>query len=523
MKNKIKFTKLQFTEICLILLLIIEFVFIIYTNFSLIDKNLDCDNAKLMEHIIKMWEEKNPAVPNWSYKTTVEWDCTAFFALPFYGLTKNIYFSCGLSNIILAAFLICTVFYIFYKKEIVYPLIASCIICIPYSIGMLDYFNMLFFAGAQYIIKVTIPLLFIGLVINIEDKNYGCRLSRLLLFFFSAAFAVFLFVSSMSSGIYVTVTGILPALIIYLIYKAIRWTRIPAGNTVLFGYSIGASLLGTHINKLIMGGTRGESMVLTNVYEIHSNIASSFIGMFELFGGTTENAFVEVLSVEGITMVGKVCVVITMLICGVIAVMRSVKGKSDLRTILLAAVFIWNCFILDLSCTRAGSSTYEYRYHLIGMLPLICVAAIVLAGSLHKLNNGQKTLFISAGILAVMFLVFTSYRSLISEGEKNSDLKEFVEYCDQYDVDLVYMYNESDNGDICRLISDKKIYMCLCDDGSVWAYDFYAQFVNGNMQTENVIVAVSDENIDFSDEFIIADHRLIEFDRIGNRTIYCFE
>lgn len=514
--------KNKYIKFLLMALLAVEILMIIVSNLTLIDNNLDCDNAKLMEHVIKMWEEKNMAIPNWSYKTTIEWDCTSFFAVPIYGLIKNIYVACGISNILLDALFLASIFYIFNKKDILYPLTACCIICIPYSIGMLDYFNMLFFAGAQYIIKVTIPLLFIGILINIEEGRYKDRLSKIQLAVFGLLYAVMLFTSSMSSGIYVTVTGILPAFIVYVVYKIMTWKKVPLGNICMFIYTVAAALIGTHINKLLMGGTRGESMVLNNVFNIHTNISSSFFGIFELMGGTTKDTDIMIMSAEGIAIVGKICIVILLLVCGIIALVQFVGKKADLTKIILLMIFIWNCFILDVSFTRAGSDTYEYRYHLIGIIPLICVTAIVLTDAMKKLNIGQCMCFAIAGTAALLFLEYESYLGLIIPVEKHEDLKDFVKYCDQFELDYVYMYNESDNGDICRLLSDKSQYISLCDDGSIWAYDYYEQFVDGTMQTENVIVALLDDNRDFDGDFVVAGHTLTEFDRIGSRTLYYF-
>lgn len=142
------------------------------------DQNLDCDNGKLFTHIMHMWTEKTFVLKDWYYSTTLEWDCSALFAVFFYGLTGNIYVACSLSNTILLLIFLAAVFYLFRGKNILYPLLCANLLCIPYRIGMLDYFNMLFFAGTQYIVKITIPLLLIGILLSLEQEDkrrQSCR------------------------------------------------------------------------------------------------------------------------------------------------------------------------------------------------------------------------------------------------------------------------------------------------------------------------------------------------------------
>lgn len=133
---------------------------------------IDYDGAKLYKHAIEMWNHKTLFIPDWKYITTMELDCSLLLALPFYALCRNIFLSFGIANILLIFTYVAVVYAIFqrtpYQK---YAFLAVNLILIPYSSGMLEYFNMMFFNGAQYVLKVLIPLLFILLLTTEREKE----------------------------------------------------------------------------------------------------------------------------------------------------------------------------------------------------------------------------------------------------------------------------------------------------------------------------------------------------------------
>ena len=129
-----------------------------------------------------------------------------------------------------------------------------------------------------------------------------------------------------------------------------------------------------------MDGGRGAGMILVSVFQIIANVFGCFAGIFELFGGISHelNVDVAVLSPEGVGILLKAVLVHTFIICGIVGFIKILRKKADLRLVLLLSVFIWNMFVLLATKTQAGSPTYEYRYHIIGMLPLICASVIIL-------------------------------------------------------------------------------------------------------------------------------------------------
>lgn len=80
-------------------LVVIEIACLIFYNLAA-NYVFDQDTAKLMYHTIKMWENKSLIIPDWTYMTTGEWDCSSILAMPIYGITGNIILSFAIANVL---------------------------------------------------------------------------------------------------------------------------------------------------------------------------------------------------------------------------------------------------------------------------------------------------------------------------------------------------------------------------------------------------------------------------------------
>ncbi|MCH5344091.1 MAG: hypothetical protein J1E64_08630 [Acetatifactor sp.] len=505
-------------EACLTLLLILQVLLIALSNLTLIDQTLDHDAAKLLKHIITMWEEKTWAIPQWSYLTTLEWDCTTLFALPLYGLTKNIYLACTLSNVIFTLILLRVIFLLFEGSDPLYPLLCANLVCIPYRVGMLDYYNMLFFSGAQYIVKILIPLLLIGILLLAEQKKPLVKNRRF--WFFTLLYLVLLTVSSSSSNVYVAACGLAPVFVAYLAYKFLKWERVPSLVFVLIGLSALCTFLGMRVNETLMGGTRAEGMKFCSVYDMLNNVSSCFFGLFELVGGATAEFDAVIFSVDGMIMLAKCLLMAAFLLCGLYAIVKCVKKRGDLRLILLLSVFVWNYFILNVSYSKAGASTYDYRYHLIGVIPLMCVAAVVMVQWFRGLSNIQQKWLFLCGFAAFFMFQVLVFREVFILGEQNKSLKDLVAYVDDMNLETVYTYYSGGEAEICRLLGGDCLYLDIDAEGLTMAHDYYSRYEYAPIWTENAIVAVYMR--DQGDSFELGEHLVVRFDTVGDWTLYYF-
>ena len=167
------YVKKEPVKAVLILLLAVQLCLIAHSNVTLLGQSIDGDKAMLFKHIEEIWRNKALFIPDWDYLTTLEFDCSSILALPFYMITGDIILSFGLSNIVLSICFVGLVFFLFRGEDSLYPLFCANLMLIPFRAGMLDYFDMLFFGGGQYIVKVAVPILTIGILHALDYRCVG--------------------------------------------------------------------------------------------------------------------------------------------------------------------------------------------------------------------------------------------------------------------------------------------------------------------------------------------------------------
>lgn len=515
-----RYIKQQPLTVILGCLLIVQILMIAVCNIKLIDNNVDCDNAKLFVHIREMWEQKTWFLPSWVYMTTLEIDCSSLLALPLYGVTGNIYLAFGLANIILLGIFIAAVFYLFWEKPFVYPVLAMNLICIPYSMGMLDYFNMLFFAGAQYIIKVLVPLLIIAILVH-QEKNSGVDKKVKITIFI--LFCFLLFITSLSSGVYVFVCGVVPVLLVYGLYKLFRYEKIKIGVWVQIDITVILAAIGISLNGVLMGGAKGNDMTMIGVDQFWNNALSCILGIFELFGGICSEADVPVISLQGISVLSKACLTLVYFACAAIGYRKLIKKQGSIRILFLGSVFVWNLFVLLITDASYGAATYEYRYHLMGMIPVVCITSEILLDSFTKWRKWQKFIMGAVGVTALLIVNGCAFKVALDTEDKQAELRAVCNYCEDLDAEYVYLFLDTAASEICRCIGNTEVeYLCLTGEGKTTVYDYYSEYEGKHVQMEAAVVVVDDVVFNLGDYFEQGGYKFQKFATVAGRSLYQF-
>lgn len=501
--------------------LAVQILLILITNLVCSPKYVDCDSAKLMEHIIKMWEHKSLAIDGWFYSTTIEWDCVTIFAIPLYGLTKNIFFACSVSNLIFTLIFVYTLFFIFRGYSKMYPLAAANLILLPWGLGMLDYFNMLFFAGSQYIVKVLVPLMLIALLLYIEKENMSKWWKKADFMVMLVMFLFFYFVTTASSSIYVTASGLVPVLLAYFVYKFLTWTKVKPIVLIMAPVTLVLFVLGYIINASVLGGTRGDGMAYADVFDLFTNFQEGLVGIFELFGGTTIYEGTKVMDYYGIIQFFKFVFVLFLLANAFLTLSKVIKGKAGLLKTLLVSVFFWNWLILILTRTTAGSVTYEYRYHLIGMIPLMILSVVNLL-DMAKERKTPRWAFAVAGYVLLLLTLVISYKETLFWGEQNPNVLKIIEYFEDSDFDRIYIFDESNESDKLRLLGNPTHYIDIVSYGQTWAYDFYGYYKDGPIFTEGSCLIMKQYLFGYADSDDFFGYKIEKVDQVGDYAVYYF-
>lgn len=479
---------LGLSDIVLIVILAIELLFLIYVNLFRLTDVIDVDFARVLRHTVEMGDRRQLFLPNWNYITTAELDHSALFAIPLYILTGNIMVSYGIANLIniaLWCFVLCTLLELTGLKRR-YRLLAAVLVFTFYDFGMLAYTNMLFFGAGHYTHKVLIPLMFVTLMLMPADRRR--KPASIILYVICAGL---LFVTSVSSGIYVFICGIFPV-IAYTVFTYIIKGQDESGRGDIVYHAIMSlsSVLvaggGIIVCKVRDISPNSELAMIKYMDEIRENPFSTFLDLMEMFRVFPEKS-TPVMSLGSVMSILRLFIFAVILIAGLHSV-----GKKPAEQMLIT-VFLWNYFILFVS----GS---QQRYHILGAVPLMICAVIRLSELMDKDDDLRLMLYISL-IMAVVLLnlyqvLWGSRQYLHREDYSKAVNSAVIGFMEENDAGTAFAVYESGYGMEWLRAADKTRHYetYIPDTGEVVNHDFYHSDKDRSEYTDrNVIMATSDE------------------------------
>ena len=405
----------------------------------------DCDAAKVFYHAAQIAENGTFAIPGWKYLTTGEWDCATLFAIPIYGLTGNILLSFGIANCLNILLFGAACFLVLKKMGVRFPIVCLMlsILLLPWSWGMLAYSNMLFYGAGQYIYRVIVPLLLIGLY-----EGGVCSIARGLKVFLCAVLIGMTFAVASSSGVYVLACGIVPVLICRMVYALSKDMKgIRRSNVLLTLSVVIAALAGVFVHKMLEMTTPLDGMNLITLDALFPAIAKSvddLLRLMQLFPLETTSAF-TVTALGHLMKLGLFGIILLSalsryrLAFGFEAAFGETKQANSLISAELISIALWNFLVCTLS-TSAG------RYHLIGMIPFIISAG----GTIEDLLCRRASIWLRhVGSFALCGLVFCLFGYLWNQARhiinENRNYVSFavIETAEEQNVGTVIYLDDS--------------------------------------------------------------------------------
>lgn len=500
--------KYKWTEVALFVALLLEFAFVVFVNLTKIPATLDNDSAKLFTHAIEIWNSKQIFIPTWVNETMLELDTALFFAVPIYGICKNIYIAFGLSNI-----LILLIYYFFFasllkrmKQSLAVRLVSCLLLTIPYSFGQLLYFDMMFFAGGFYGIKILLPLMLIWLMTTPNEE-------RKAIFWIATAFAtIFSFVFSVSTGPYSLLCGIAPVVLCYIwfaISEMKKGKELFSGwlfgirNLILYAQGI-AALAGIYVGSKMQVDSTGSTMEIIDNHRFIENAQFLLADFFEQMGAFPEHA-VKIMSVKGISSFAHFVLALLALIALIGMVARYFKrlkhtdevAESQLGAYYMVIVFLWNLLVL-LVCEIMGGS----RYLLMGLVPMVPllvvfyrelvmrVQGIVQRGALHT---------VVACLVAVVALL-SNYTVLADDcfppmAFENQKYDEVIKILNNYPQKQVFLLNDMGMSEYLRVYdykSGREYLAYMNNDGGVFVHDYYESRTDASFFAQDHLLLVDE-------------------------------
>lgn len=516
----LKEDKTKWINLSLFVIIFIQLIFMIYTNFFCVKITLDNDAAKSMVHAIEIWNYKTVFLKGWSMMTTLETGTPTFIAVIVYGLTHNIFVSYAVANMIILAIYI--MLFVGISNRLMMSdtgmLIGIVLLVTPFSFGQLLYYNMMFYAAGAYSIRLIIPLLMVYLLTD-DGKNFGKWLATLIFT------CLLCFLCGISTGIYVVITTLLPVIFAYFWMIILRKENIFSDffckKNISCIATCATTLVGLFVYKIKHINANGFDID----YITWDKVGASFLGMiegwFEGFGAFPHNE-VTIASLSGMIhaiklMIAGICFA-AIIYCIRYAVRGMFPSKSDVRNVsevektrdLAVAMFMLIILINLFMCITTATGN-QSRYMLMAMIPSFLFAGIIVSEIMERLDISKwQNLLLNAGIVCVLLIVAVTSDLTVVKGDcypeqkgNNAKLSWVMETLSKYPQKQVYFLGDTGSTEVIRLLdyNSDKVYSTYVVEASEWnrnevgvnVHDYFVNITDAaSMDQDNIMVVNSE-------------------------------
>lgn len=478
--NKLKHKLNDYALMPFFFIAILQIILITIVNFTRSEKFLDYDSALALRHAIEIWKNGSIVLPNYNLTSCLELDCVSFWGAPIYMKTGDLSLAYGIVHFILLAIITVQVFGIFKKSKMKpeYGAVALVLILTPYSLGQLDYANMLFFSAGQYSFRAVLVLLTINIFLTEKIKSADFIINSILYF-------IFITITTLSVGVYVPMMIISP-FAVYLFFNALVNQKLNLRDFRI--YFIAASMLYTLIiiyyRAKCMGVNIGTTSTLISGFNAIENILRSINSIFLLLGGISLVG-IPVATRGGLLCVAKIVFTIALICIPAYTIKKKQLIKNSSLIFIAVSFILCHFFILSISDSPYQAGHFESRYHLFWIIVLFITCAYCLKFFLSLQNKAFKAFFILS-LYAFIFLANAGMYNRIRcfENPKYDESCSILETAAEQDCGTILLQLpecSSEKAHIIRALDDDKICFDI-DSQNVFAgtLDFYNGSADGS-------------------------------------------
>lgn len=443
--------KEHWLEILLCVGIVIQIGALAVFNLTRLPYESNYDSSCAYAQIVEMWRQKRILLKDWAYQTTLGIDSPVLLGALFYGITKNAFTAFGLANIVTVIVYAC-LFYDILKQADVKKnmrLLAVLFLLTPYSTGQLGYMPMLFTSAGSYAYKLLVPLLLIDILVRMYKGQEIKKYWYLILF---ATF--FVFDTAVSSGEYILLCAVLPLIGYEILHVLI-------GNDIkqIFNKRLGFLILESAIYVVgIKVGRRtgiiesvGSQMMLTKAKHFPSVIAKCLTGIFQLFGGIPDYEDIPVTQTYGMMYLFRFFLA-AVILASWIYLLKHLKENEKYKELvgMITCIFAVNLIVLIFANVNYATKTFEYRYHLISMIPMILLTSIAASDLWEKRKLLEQTIV----LVTIVLLLFVNVY----------DYKNYMRDCYNYQGDMqgITLTAEQEGVHLIITIGSESISMGRC-------------------------------------------------------------
>lgn len=443
--------KEHWLEILLCVGIVIQIGALAVFNLTRLPYESNYDSSCAYAQIVEMWRQKRILLKDWAYQTTLGIDSPVLLGALFYGITKNAFTAFGLANIVTVIVYAC-LFYDILKQADVKKnmrLLAVLFLLTPYSTGQLGYMPMLFTSAGSYAYKLLVPLLLIDILVRMHKGQKIKKYWYLILF---ATF--FVFDTAVSSGEYILLCAVLPLIGYEILHVLI-------GNDIkqIFSKRLGFLILESAIYVVgIKVGRRtgiiesvGSQMMLTKAKHFPSVIAKCLTGIFQLFGGIPDYEDIPVTQTYGMMYLFRFFLA-AVILASWIYLLQHLKENEKYKELvgMITCIFAVNLIVLIFANVNYATETFEFRYHLISMIPMILLTSIAASDLWEKRKLLEQTIV----LVTIVLLLFVNVY----------DYKNYMRDCYNYQGDMqgITLTAEQEGVHLIITIGSESISMGRC-------------------------------------------------------------
>lgn len=443
--------KEHWLEILLCVGIVIQIGALAVFNLTRLPYESNYDSSCAYAQIVEMWRQKRILLKDWAYQTTLGIDSPVLLGALFYGITKNAFTAFGLANIVTVIIYV-GLFYDILKQADVKKnmrLLAVLFLLTPYSTGQLGYMPMLFTSAGSYAYKLLVPLLLIDILVRMHKGQEIKKYWYLILF---ATF--FVFDTAVSSGEYILLCAVLPLVGYEILHVLI-------GNDIkqIFNKRLGFLILESAIYVVgIKVGRRtgiiesvGSQMMLTKAKHFPSVIAKCLTGIFQLFGGIPDYEDIPVTQTYGMMYLFRFFLA-AVILASWIYLLKHLKENEKYKELvgMITCIFAVNLIVLIFANVNYATKTFEYRYHLISMIPMILLTSIAASDLWEKRKLLEQTIV----LVTIVLLLFVNVY----------DYKNYMRDCYNYQGDMqgITLTAEQEGVHLIITIGSESISMGRC-------------------------------------------------------------
>ena len=409
------------------------------------------DSSCAYAQIVEMWRQKRILLKDWAYQTTLGIDSPVLLGALFYGITKNAFTAFGLANIVTVIVYVFLFYDILKQADVAknMRLLAVLFLLTPYSTGQLGYMPMLFTSAGSYAYKLLVPLLLIDILVRMHKGQEIKKYWYLVLF---ATF--FVFDTAVSSGEYILLCAILP-LIGYEILHVLIGNDIKQIFNKRFGFLILESaiyVVGIKVGRRTgIIESVGSQMMLTKAKHFPSVIAKCLTGIFQLFGGIPDYEDIPVTQTYGMMYLFRFFLA-AVILASWIYLLKHLKENEKYKELvgMITCIFAVNLIVLIFANVNYATKTFEYRYHLISMIPMILLTSIAASDLWEKRKLLEQTIV----LVTIVLLLFVNVY----------DYKNYMRDCYNYQGDMqgITLTAEQEGVHLIITIGSESISMGRC-------------------------------------------------------------